>query len=69
MIDCANKNRLKFPTTCGEKHPSAKLTNKDIYEIRNRLDLGETQIEIAKDYPVGRRTISHIKCRDKWKHI
>ena len=46
-----------------------KLTPEDAVEIRRRLDLGETQTKVAKDYPVSKSTIGQILRRETWKYI
>ena len=47
----------------------AKLTEIDVQEIRKRLELGDTQKEIAKDYNVNYTCIGKIKRRQTWKYI
>lgn len=44
----------------GEKHNCAKLTNKEVEEIRSLKDSGMTQSEIAKRYGVTQRHVSDI---------
>jgi len=54
----------------GENHPSHILTEQNIIEIRNDLDMNLlTQIEIGKKFGVDRSTISLIKRGKIWKHI
>jgi len=53
----------------GEKHRSAKLTNKDVLEIRKRWEEGEAQVTIAKNFPCNQDTISKIVRHETWKHI
>ena len=53
----------------GEGCYKAKLTEKDVKEIRKRLTKGETQIVIAGDYGVSRSTIGEIKRGASWSHI
>ena len=50
----------------GEKNHAAKLTEKQVIEIRTSQ---ETQNTIAKRFNVGRTIISLIKNRKTWKHI
>jgi hypothetical protein len=40
---------------------SAKITAEQVAEIRKRLDSGETQVNIAKDYPISVAYVSDIK--------
>lgn len=53
----------------GEGCYKAKLTEKDVKEIRKRLAKGEYQKDIAADYGVSRSLVGQIKTRDTWKHI
>jgi len=53
----------------GEKHYNARLTEKQVIEIKERLQKGERNINIAKDYDVTNHHISAIKTGKKWKHI
>lgn len=53
----------------GENHPTSKLSNKDVIEIRSRFACGENQTKIANDYGIVQQTVSGI-CREKvWKHV
>lgn len=53
----------------GEKHPMSKLTEDDVREIRERADQGETNVDIAADYPVHPDTISDIRQRKTWRGV
>ena len=53
----------------GEDKSWAKLTDKDIVEIKYRFTENESLTEIAKDYKVNEGTISNIFHRRAWKHI
>lgn len=53
----------------GEKHHLAKLTEKDVLQIREDLKNNIKQSEIAEKYGVLQSTISHIKRRKIWPHI
>lgn len=53
----------------GEKSLSAKLRKSDVVEIRCRFLEGETQKEIAEDYPVTRQTIFDIVSGRRWKSV
>jgi len=61
--------RGRYPGTPGERHNSAKLTEKDIKEIRRRSELGETNVKLGKDYGVTDTTISYIVRRKTWRHV
>lgn len=51
----------------GEKHPKAKLNQRQVIEIRGTRGL--TQRAIAKKYGVALSTIHSILKRKNWKHI
>ena len=53
----------------GEKHYKAKLTPKDVNEIRTRYFAGEKTVNLHKEYKVALGTIDHIIGRHTWKHL
>ena len=54
----------------GEKQHSAKLTEHQVLEIRNKYITGNyTQIQLANEYNVHDTTISKIILKKLWKHI
>ena len=61
--------KMHSELTKGEKNPNAKLTEKDVIDIKKRLQQGERNIDIAKIYNVGSHVISMIKCNKSWKHV
>lgn len=62
--DMANKGR----STIGEKHPNAKLTEREVLEIRKRYFQGSSRI-LAVEFGVSARTIRMIAHRDIWTRI
>lgn len=65
-LDRNNKGRQAK----GEKQHSAKLTEKEVIEIRQRIAVfNERCINIAEDYNVSRSAINQIKLRKTWKHL
>jgi len=58
QLDAYNKKRRAQPR--GEAHTNAKLTNKQVEEIRNRYASGEYQTPLAKEYGVSQNAISLI---------
>lgn len=63
-------NILGFRPVEGESHCNAKLTNKDIEQIRSiLLETNILQKTIAGMYGVTQSLISDIKNRNRWKHI
>ena len=71
MRDCVKKGRWKnnWPHHLGEKHPSAKLTQKQVEDIRTRYSAGGTTLkELAKEFGVCFQTISWITTRGTWNY-
>jgi len=70
MFDCARKDRLAVHNApLGERHPRAKLMNKDILDIRQSYREGCIQKELALGYGVSRQLISQVVTRRIWKHV
>lgn len=69
MYDCFSKGRHKYKVYKGEKHGASKLTEKEVREIMKKIELGETQKSIAKDYGVDASCISNIKRKRNWGHL
>ena len=67
MQDMIRKGRRGF--NAGESRADTKFTNCQILEIRIRLDEGESQTTIAKEFNVDQTTIHYIFARKTWKHI
>lgn len=53
----------------GSKHARARLTERDVLEIRRRADNGESHAIIGKDYNMIQPNISRIVRREQWKHV
>lgn len=52
---------------CGSRSPRAKLTERDVAEIRRRYDLGGVyQYELAEEFGVTQTTVSRITRRKGW---
>ena len=80
---CINRKHLKWSTpqensadkelhgttARGHKIWSAKLTERDVCEIRKLLSLGRTHRAIAAEFGVDHRTIGRISSGDVWRHI
>jgi len=64
--NCADKVRDGTDAR-GEKCHLAKLTSKQVLEIRARAE--ENCIELAKEYGISPNTISKIITRRTWKHL
>ena len=69
-LDCIRKNRHSKKGATGEKHGSAKLTEKQVLEMRKRVNENEiTQYRAAKLYGVDPSLVNGIVHRRYWKHI
>ena len=53
----------------GENASSAKLTDKAVIDILNRIANREYRKDIATLYGISTKTISDIVCNDHWTHI
>lgn len=53
----------------GERHPSARLKEADVIEVRRLLGRGITYLEISKKMGVHEKTIGAIARRETWKNI
>lgn len=65
--DAIKRNRHVAPGMPGEKNPKAKLTQEDVDNIRQKLELGVSGVSLAKEYSVTPSTISLIKNKRHWK--
>ncbi len=65
MQDARQKGRNSY----GEKHGRAKLTEKDVIEIKRLLRLGVMHRIIAKKFNVSRPLISYINNNERWSHV
>lgn len=53
----------------GSKNGQSKLNEVQVIDILRRLGLGESQTQIAKDYPVTSTLINLIAKRRIWQHV
>ena len=68
-VEHRDKNNLK-KIIKGEECPQSKLTHDNVVDILRKLkNTNMTHKEIAKEYGVGRATISHINNRTTWRHV
>ena len=67
--DMVRKNRAWKPNVRGEDHHMAKLTEKQVIDIRSALDSGEIATELAGKYGVSAAHIRKIGRRANWRHI
>ena len=53
----------------GEKNPMAKLTTTQAIEVKRRIANGESDGEIAIDFPITARGVKNIRNGYTWRHI
>lgn len=53
----------------GSKNAFAKLTEKTVIEIRERISAGETGVSLALEFGVSTNVISGISLGKTWKHV
>ena len=53
----------------GSNNPSVKLTDEMVIEIKQLLESGKKQAELAAKYGVTISTISSINLKTSWRHI
>lgn len=53
----------------GEKHPNAKMTGKDVVEVRALHASGVSQLEICRRTGFGRGAVGFAVRRETWGHI
>lgn len=68
-LDMVRKGRARYRTSPGSRHPMAKLTDKQVLEIRRRVTAGENQHDLAAEFGVVNTTISMIHRRRIWRHL
>lgn len=64
-----SKKMWKDNPKIGEQTVNAKLTAKQVLEIRIRLSKGEIGHRLAKEFDMDRSTIYDIRDRKIWKHL
>jgi hypothetical protein len=52
----------------GEQN-NAKLTKKQVQEIRIKYNGGALQRELAVEYTISQGLVSHIVCGRNWRHV
>jgi hypothetical protein len=70
MRDRETKGRANRTLEKGEKHPSSKLTEDDVREIRIKYaNGGVSQRQLALEYGITKTNIGTIILRKSWSHI
>lgn len=54
---------------CGEAHPSAKLNEEKVRDVKRRLAAGETRASIARLHGVGASSITLIAQGKRWRSL
>jgi hypothetical protein len=69
--DNCNDKMIRHRHNCGrgETQGSSKLKEYQVLEIRKRVENGETQRSLCKEYNIDDATINHVVKRRSWKHI
>lgn len=61
--DCAEKRR----DSRGERHHAAKLTEREVREIRRLVDISSSAL--ARRFGVSRRLVRMVRNREVWRHV
>ena len=59
--DMVSKGRQSVANQSGARNGNAKINDAQLEEIRARIAAGETNVSIAKDYPIGHAMVSRIR--------
>lgn len=64
--DNYNDSRMHGTNAKGQKHGAAKLTERDVLSIRQRLKIGHSRMKIAKEFGITRQTVGDIARKRRW---
>lgn len=64
----AAKNGL-MPDVSGTKNPRVRLTEREVFTIRERFCRGESHQTLASEYGIGATTVWHIVTGKNWSHV
>ena len=67
--DNMRDRNIRNRTARGPRIGRAKLIEKDVFEILDRLAKGESCTSIAREYAVNPKAINNIKLGKTWKHV
>ncbi len=59
------RNQLQI----GERNPAAKLTEKQVIEIRSRRKQGEPLLSLAVEFGISKSYVGNLAAGRKWKHL
>lgn len=65
--DRMNRNRRRY--RYGEEHAGAKITEKDVLEIRSERAAGVPASALAVKYGITRSGVYHIEKRRNWRTV
>jgi len=60
---------LRDRSSKGEEHGRAKLNASQVIQIRQRVQMGEQQKDLALEFGVTKSTVSLIVLGKKWRHL
>ena len=60
-------NNYRTSGLSGEKHPRAKLTQREVDEIRRRAAEGVSRAQLMADYSMKRSALSDLLSGKTWK--
>lgn len=69
LLHAHTKKSRKKPDHQGSKHPYAKLTEKDVREIRKAKKYYGYLFDLSEKYGIARNYICMIRDKQNWKHI
>lgn len=60
---------MGLATDRGETHHNARLTEKDVLNIRDKISKGVLQKDIMKEYDLSQQHVSAIHTKKKWANL
>jgi hypothetical protein len=69
MIKKGGQNYYQLPPRKGSEHGCSKLTESQIFEIREKLKQGLSCCAIGREYGVSNQLINRIKQGEAWTHV
>ena len=67
--DMINKNKLKGGWAPGSEHANTNLTEEDVIQIKQMLQNGIYQKDIADHFGITQTSVSRIKLGKTWSHV
>lgn len=65
----AHAYKVGLKSNAGENHAGAKLTERDVLEIRGRAYAGETQVALAREFGLAAGHVKRIVRGKSWAHL